>query len=54
VKPEELEYLAEVLSMLLQVLTIDKNVVKEDEDKLPEMLGEDVIHQMLECSRGVA
>jgi hypothetical protein len=49
VKPKELEYLAEVLSMLLQVLAIDKNVIEEDEDKLPEVLGEDVIHQMLEC-----
>jgi hypothetical protein len=54
VKPKELEYLAEVLSMLLQVLAIDKNVVEEYEDKLPEVLGEDVIHQMLECSWSVA
>jgi Asp-tRNA(Asn)/Glu-tRNA(Gln) amidotransferase C subunit len=49
-----MEDLAEVLAMLLQVLAIDKNVVEEDKDKLPEVLREDVIHQVLECSWSIA
>lgn len=47
-----LQYLKSHLKMLqvrVSTVTIDQNVVKENEDELMKVLVKDVIHQGLEC-----
>ena len=45
---QDLEYFTQVLKMLFWRLTVDKNVVQVDQDALPYLLGEDLIHERLE------
>ena len=46
---ELLEYFADMLSVLFWVLRVNEDVVKVDNHECVEEVGEDIIHEMLEC-----
>ena len=51
--PEPSEYLSDMFNMLLRVLGVDEDVVEVDDHEQVEEVGEDVVHETLECGRCV-
>ena len=45
---QDLEYFTQVYKVFFWRLTVDKNVIQVNQDALPYLLGEDLIHKRLE------
>jgi hypothetical protein len=50
---QKLQDFGQVLSVLIDVLTVNQNVIKKDKHELPQVGRKDTIHQLLKCGRGV-
>jgi len=49
VLPEPLEYLSDMLDMLFWILGVNEDVVKVHHNIGVKEVGEDVVHEVLEC-----
>src|SRR3984893_16370784 len=51
--PEPLEYLSDMFDMLFQILGVNKDVVQIHHNIGVKEVRENVIHEVLECGRGI-
>ena len=50
---EKLQYKIQILEMLSLGFTIDEDIIKEDQNEVPQVGSKYFIHQCLECGRGI-
>ena len=51
---EKLQYKIQMLEMLNPCFTIDEDIIKEDQNEVPQVGMEYFIHQCLECGRRIS